>query len=205
MCTVLGFLAALGDNKVSISCCHLLWTSAKPWSPQELSAAPSFMVCKTLLLFKHQPNYGSGSPVFLEGPPYPWNLAAPKSICCALPANAEVVLACFTLRSKVFIRVMEKTKVPPHALLLILFSIFNCFHKMLPGFGSCCWGSSSNASGFAQAQGRRVQDMAIGLMKAFKFGWIKIISLGFSQNKSTGRVGEGGLRQTAMWRTEGHT
>lgn len=158
-----------------------------------------------LLLFKHQPNYGSGSPVFLEGPPHPWNLAAPKSICCALPANAEVVLACFTLRSKVSIRVVEKTKVPPHVLLLILFSIFNCFHKMLPVFGSCCWGSSSNASGFAQAQGRRVQDMAIRLMKAFKFGWIKIVSLGFSQNKSTGRVGEGGLRQTAVWRTEGHT
>lgn len=100
---------------------------------------------------------------------------------------------------------MEKTKLPPHGLLFILFIIFNCFQKMLPEFGSCCWGSSSEVSGFAQAQGRRVQDMAIRLMKGFKLGWIKTVSVGFIQHKLTGRAGESGLRQTAIWRTEGHT
>lgn len=99
---------------------------------------------------------------------------------------------------------MEKTKLPPHGLLFILFSIFNCFQKMLPECGSWFWGSSSDISGFAQAKGRRVQDVAIRLMKGFKFGWIKIVSLSFGQIKLSGRVAEGGLRQTAVWKTKGH-
>lgn len=129
------------------------------------------MVCKTLLLFKHHPSYNSGSCVFLKGPPLLLELGSPYPICCASPTNAEVVLACYILRSQVFIRV-EKTKLPPHGLLFILFSIFNSFQKMLPEFGICYWGCSSNVSGFALVQGRRVQDVAIRLTKGFKYGWM---------------------------------
>jgi len=47
--------------------------------------------------------------------------------------------------------------------------------------------------------------MAIRFMMGFKFGWVKIVSLGFSQNELPGSGAEGGCRQTAVWRTEGHT
>lgn len=121
-----------------------------------------------LFLFKCHPNYRSGSHVFLKDPPHSWNLAAPIPICCTSPTNTEVVLACFILRSEVSVR---ETKLPPLGLLFILFSIFNCIQKMLLEFGSC-WGSSSDISGFTQAQGRVVQTVAIRLMKGFRFAWI---------------------------------
>lgn len=164
-CTVLEVLVVPGDDSISIFHCRQVWTSAKPWLLQELSAAP---VCKTLFLFKCHPNYRSGSHVFLKDPPHSWNLAAPIPICCTSPTNTEVVLACFILRSEVSVR---ETKLPPLGLLFILFSIFNCIQKMLLEFGSC-WGSSSDISGFTQAQGRMVQTIAIRLMKGFRFAWI---------------------------------
>lgn len=88
------------SNKVSFSHRLLLWTSGKPWSQQELSGARSFMVCKTLLLFEHRPNYSSGSCVFLVSAS-PLGLGGSKTICCAPPTNAEVVWAGFILKQKI--------------------------------------------------------------------------------------------------------
>lgn len=70
--------------------------------------------------------------------------------------------------SEVFVTEIKR---PPHGLLFILFSIFNCIQKMLLEFGSC-WGPSSNISGFIQAQERIVQIVAVRLMKDFRFAWI---------------------------------
>lgn len=45
---VLEVLVVPGDNNISIIHHHLVWTSAKPQSLEELSAALSSVVCKTL-------------------------------------------------------------------------------------------------------------------------------------------------------------
>lgn len=146
-CMVLEVLVVAGDNNISIIHYRLVWTSAKSQSLEELSDAQNSVVCKTLFLFKCHPNYSHSSHVLLQDPPHSWNLASPKPFCCTSPTDAEVVLACFVLRSQVSLR---ETKLPPHGLLFILFSIFNCIQKMLLEFGSC-WGPSSNIPGFIQA------------------------------------------------------
>lgn len=46
--TVLEVVVVPWDNNIPIIHQHLVWTSVKPWSLQELSAAISSVVCKTL-------------------------------------------------------------------------------------------------------------------------------------------------------------
>lgn len=167
-CMALEVLVVPGDSNVAIIHHHLVWIPAKPWSPEELSDALISVVCKTLFLFKCHPNYSSRSHVLLKELPHSWNLAVPKPFCCTSPTDADVVLACFVLRSEVSLR---ETNLPPRGLLFILFSIFNYIQKMLLELGSC-WGSSSDISGFIQAQERMVQIVAIRLMKGFRFAWI---------------------------------
>lgn len=54
-------------------------------------------------------------------------LCKPKSICCVPPTDAEVVLACFTSRSKVSVgEIGGKKKFPSHGLLFVLLSA-HCF------------------------------------------------------------------------------
>lgn len=159
------------------------------------------MVCKILLLFKHHPSYNSGSRVFPKGPPLLLELGSPYPICCASPTNAEVVLACYILRSKVFIRV-EKTKLPPHGLLFILFSILTPSKR-------CCLSLAVVGAVLPMSLGlpwRKEKECKMWPLGSWRVlntdGWIKIVSLSFSQNKLTVRVGEGGRRQIAIWKAD---
>lgn len=94
-CMVLEVLVVPGDDTISIIHHHLVWTSAKPWSLQKLSAAPSSTFCKALFILKCHPHYSSSSHTLLKDRPHSWNLATPKLSCCISPTNAEVVLALF--------------------------------------------------------------------------------------------------------------
>lgn len=76
-CTVLEVLVVPGDDSISVFHCRQVWTSAKPWLLQELSAAP---VCKLCFFSNVTPTIGLAVMCFLRihltpgtwQPPYPF-------------------------------------------------------------------------------------------------------------------------------------